>query len=492
MNNGIMAAGFYDKFWRDVSLQLVKNGVEIKCVVTDEGDFYKANPLFKNTTIISEKSFEKIEDIEALGQQDYEMALSEDLLKSLSWDESVFLSITDRLTFFPISVRSRKKIYNILLKYWLKILEQQKIKTIIFPRTPHMGPENVLLALAKKLNLRVLCLERTSINDRVLIQDKGFEYFVKEEKSQKNKQDLIKQIGVDLYNEIYSPNVWVDASKEINKAVISGKSHSRIDWKSKLKKLPFVFSFLFKNSENSQFFFSNRRNWQVLLISFIHNFKCKRMRNFYEKNCRQVDLKRKFIYFPLHFQVERSTLPLGGVFENQLLALDILTKSIPSDWVIYVKEHPRQFQYGDLRKKHFRDFDDYQTMLQYKNVRLVSITNDSEGLKEYSQAVATITGSSGWESLIINKPCIVFGYPWYLPCGSCYRVTSTNQCRSAIKEICSTSVEQVEIDVLSFIAHYKNKFIISSNDYGYAIKSKIAYKNLVKNMAEGLASRFKN
>ena len=40
------------------------------------------------------------------------------------------------------------------------------------------------------------------------------------------------------------------------------------------------------------------------------------------------------LFFAMHFQPERTTLPLGGAFNEQYNAINILSKSIPPDWVI--------------------------------------------------------------------------------------------------------------------------------------------------------------
>ena len=68
------------------------------------------------------------------------------------------------------------------------------------------------------------------------------------------------------------------------------------------------------------------------------------------------DLSKKFIYFALHYQPERSTDPQSSYYSDQLIPLSILNNLVPDDYVIYVKEHPRQLNdnFPDIRKKHFR------------------------------------------------------------------------------------------------------------------------------------------
>ena len=57
----------------------------------------------------------------------------------------------------------------------------------------------------------------------------------------------------------------------------------------------------------------------------------KKYRN---KQCRPFDKKRKYVYFPLHVQPEMTTDTLGGIYEDQLLALERLDRILPDDWCI--------------------------------------------------------------------------------------------------------------------------------------------------------------
>ena len=184
-------------------------------------------------------------------------------------------------------------------------------------------------------------------------------------------------------------------------------------------------------------------------------------------------------------------MPEGGIFDNQLLALDILSKSAPPGWRIFVKEHPRQFHHGDLRKRHHRVIDDYRRMLSYRNVRLVSLKEDSVKLIEHAAVTATVTGTVGWEGLLCGKACLAFGYPWYLPCRSCYAVGSQDECRAALASALSKSEKAVEMDVLRFIAYFKNRLVFSTNDYEIGVHSKENFESFVDNLAVELIKKIK-
>ncbi len=113
-----------------------------------------------------------------------------------------------------------------------------------------------------------------------------------------------------------------------------------------------------------------------------------------------------FVYFPLHLQPEAQTSPLGGVFVDQYLAVEMLARALPPGWVLVIKEHPAQ----RLAK---RDYGFYARLGRISNVRLVSRSTGTFALTEQCRAVASITGTAGWEALFMAKPVLVFGNAFY-------------------------------------------------------------------------------
>jgi hypothetical protein len=113
-----------------------------------------------------------------------------------------------------------------------------------------------------------------------------------------------------------------------------------------------------------------------------------------------------YVYFPLHLQPELTTSAVGGVYADQLLALEALSARMPEGHLIYVKENPKQTekQRGPLFYKRLRAL---------KNVRVVHLRESSSDLIRGSLSVATITGTAGWEALFHGKPVLVFGSAWY-------------------------------------------------------------------------------
>ena len=123
------------------------------------------------------------------------------------------------------------------------------------------------------------------------------------------------------------------------------------------------------------------------------------------------NLNSKYVYFALSFQPEATTLSYGDEYDDQILAIEKIDKIIPNNWSILVKEHPYHsdpFYRGNLF---------YERLKLIKSVTIIPTTTFSnEDLIINSQFVSTVTGNTGWESIRLLKPVLVFGRPWYLTC----------------------------------------------------------------------------
>jgi capsule polysaccharide export protein KpsC/LpsZ len=168
--------------------------------------------------------------------------------------------------------------------------------------------------------------------------------------------------------------------------------------------------------------------------------------------------------------------------------LRILSNSLPDDWIIYVKEHPYQFE-GSMLHLVFRSNKFYEQLRDLRNVQIVKVEEDSEKLIKNAMFTSTITGSVGWQSLLNRKPCILFGVPWYAACNSCYVVKSQRECKKAVREIVNKTEDEVELDLLRYLVYYQNRFVMASIHHDYAQRSRRDYDTLVNNEAEVISAR---
>ena len=156
----------------------------------------------------------------------------------------------------------------------------------------------------------------------------------------------------------------------------------------------------------------------------------------YGELAQPVDLERPYVYFALNFQPERTTSPLGGMFVQQLLMVQLVAASLPVGWLLYVKEHPTQFfPRKAFRAQCTRSADFYDDLAATANVRLVPMEVSSLDLTDRARAVAVVSGTAGWEAVNRGKPAIMGGRPWYVGCEGIFQVTTKEECATALQRI---------------------------------------------------------
>lgn len=161
-----------------------------------------------------------------------------------------------------------------------------------------------------------------------------------------------------------------------------------------------------------------------------------------------------FVYFALHLQPERSTVPDAGIFWYQANAISELRRSLPPGVVIVVGEHPRQIgRIGpDLRQRSFRSVGDYETIAAIPNVQMAHWTVTSSVLVENALLTASCTGSVGWDSLRAGKPAVCFGQTWYSSAAACLEWNSGQDFRDRLSGLLQLDKQAIQESVTSLLA----------------------------------------
>tara|TARA_Y100001935_G_scaffold246347_1_gene240922 strand:- start:485 stop:1789 length:1305 start_codon:yes stop_codon:yes gene_type:complete len=118
-----------------------------------------------------------------------------------------------------------------------------------------------------------------------------------------------------------------------------------------------------------------------------------------------VNKNDKYALFFLHYEPDLSTLVWAPYFKNQIELIKKISFSLPYGMHLYVKEHPLM--------KDKRKFNYLQEIHKIPQVKLINSVIDSKKLIRHSDFIVTITGTVGWEAIILQKPVIVFGNVFY-------------------------------------------------------------------------------
>ncbi len=150
-------------------------------------------------------------------------------------------------------------------------------------------------------------------------------------------------------------------------------------------------------------------------------------REFYESLAAEPIPGEKYIYFPLQYQPEATSNPMGGdMYADQMIPLNILSQSLPDDVKIYVKTHPEQLSL--MRTKEY-----YTELAKIPKVRFMKIETSTYELMKNAVAVASLTGTALWECQFFGVPALAFGYSVKNPAPLTYHVRTVEECKKALE-----------------------------------------------------------
>ena len=332
----------------------------------------------------------------------------------LTLNESAFVSIdhlqrrTQQFTWRYHTVESAydaKHYYHIVMDLLANLLVQERINLVLFFDIPHLFYDTLIYQLAKVKGIRTLIVSRSPFPNRFVSM------------SEINDFGNLSSAFDDCSSEPYRINPSENPEWEYMKTVKQFRGEpGRLSPRGMLRLFLSLVAIERKKLLNPKVLFSTfsrMRNIAAALPKwrdpYRKHFHTSHL-DYYERillhENDEVDFSRKFVYFPLQYQPEMTTSTLGGCYSDQLLAIEHLSRILPDDSWIYVKENPKQT--GAMRGPQF-----FNRLVRIPNlVFLPSYANTYE-LIEKSEFVATVTGTVGWEAICKGKIALVFGRAWY-------------------------------------------------------------------------------
>ena len=282
------------------------------------------------------------------------------------------------------------------LLFFTDILKKEKPKMILM-QTPGENVSNLLLyEIAKKMNIQTIMPMDIHYKDHIHISTntKNSEISNKIEKIKNNFSESFQ-----IYDkEFVKKKNYTDILKIMSSYDPSIKSFS--------KKITHYIKRLSNNLE--PIYLNVGKTKYRLIQNRISNFlKVKKREQFLDNYAKKTLENEKFIYFPLQSEPEASILTNTPFYSNQINLIEVIAKSIPINYILYVKEHPLQ------KMKLWRSIDDYKKIKNIPNVRFLHPSVNAQEILEKTQAVISISGATGFEALFYHKPVIVFGDEYY-------------------------------------------------------------------------------
>ena len=329
------------------------------------------------------------------------------------------LKMMDRIDDISMMSRlDRETIFNNTVLWTLDKIERQRPDALISVENPHTHIHYTIFQICKFLNIP--CFKFTSwtylpllsiqnaLNNNTLTVTNGID-----KKYYEKFLIAIDEFVNNIYNksENYSTN-----HTEIERLISRSKS-----WK--FQQIIFFLKDTFrKYKSKSNYLESKQYNpLNPFKINSLQKLKTinrrrKNLKNELKLNkSKDVTLDERFVYFGLHYEPERTTLPDGGIFHDQFLAILKLRELVPNNIKIYVKEHPSMF-YNSLWGFRGRSPLFYNLLNNIYNLQILSNEYKTLELIKASLFTATISGTLGFESAIIGKKSLIFGDSWYNGC----------------------------------------------------------------------------
>lgn len=312
---------------------------------------------------------------------------------------------------------------------------------VVFTQLPIGHNDYLFYKMCIALNIRTLYYKRSRIGYKATIIDSQ-EYVHNENIEGKNKFNSFSDI--ETYLEKFS------SFKQIRKkANISVPYSSRI-----ISFLKFYFSSAYDDEKHYSSIGKNGWSLTKNDSRFIRKFRLKSREKYLNKICIDyIDPDIPFVYFPLHFEPERNLLIDNRFYSNQIFIIESISKSLPVNFQLYVKDHPR------MKQRTWREPSYYDKIISLPNVKLLSPSVDPKIILKNCSLVISISGTVGFEAAFNNKPSITFGTENFDFPSSIIQIDNPKDLPNAIKQALQTTTD------LSEISSFIEKIISNSFDF---------------------------
>ncbi len=428
----------------------------------DDAHFENAKALFGEDVLKMDSFVHYQEEIERINYhpENVDFLLSDNYLRA----KDRCLKMMDRLDLYGTFLRiDREAVFNKLCIWYLNKIDHVKPDAMIVAEIPHSHAQYLLLEICLFKGIEVakfntwmpvplLFLQNVRTGQKITkdISIKG-SYF---DMFDRNINEFVRNIKERVNKNAVYEISYMKKLRESNRFINRLKNFLLLGAKDLTKEAIFQFrkqlsKDYYKINPFKLNFSSLKKIQRQRKKSLIRNLQINQTP--IEKNKKN----KKFVYFALHFEPERTTNPDGGLFHDQVLAIISLRKILPEEIYIYVKEHPSQFYMSD-RGSRGRSPLFYELINNIKNVELINVDTDSIDMIKNSVFIATISGTAAVEASIMGKKALVFGDTWFHGCPNVFKWSD----ELTFETILSSRVYESD-DILDFLKKQKNQFAVS-------------------------------
>ena len=282
------------------------------------------------------------------------------------------------------------------IKFFSELLKRINPELIIMQTAGENIANTLLFKIAKNLKIQVLMMNLTHIHNKIVVSNN----LTNQEISEDFKKTIL---NFDQKLQDFGP----DFIKEQSLAETVKVQHTfPNDNAFSIQKLSHYINRLHNDPEPIYQNIGKTKS-KMIKSKFSINIETKKRKAFLDKNSITQIENDDFLYFPLQTEPDATILARSPFFSSQLAVIENVARSIPVNFILYVKEHPGQ------ELKLWRSIDFYKTIIKLPNVKLIHPTINSQDLISKSSGIISITGSTGFEALFYKKPVILFADEYY-------------------------------------------------------------------------------
>lgn len=415
--------------------------------------------------------------------------LDESVVCEMRECESMYMHMVSRIEKSRnVPYKERRRTYLKHLRFWNDFIEKHNINLFVSAWMPHEVPDHIIHFLCRKKGIPIILFHATPfVNCENVIRD----WEKSTEQVGKRFAELQKEYEGKAIEEIPLGEQF----EEYFKAQSLQDGKPAYTWPNDATQLTLFLRRVRKDPIGS--FVSMMRYLSSFLSPrawFRRAQKCfgerysQKLHRFYCAHAQAPDLSAKFIYVPLQVQPECSTCPMAGAFMDQELILQMLSSALPDDVYLYVKEHPKQRTWSHA----CRSINYYQDLLDIKNVKLMSPETSTFDLREHCIAIATGTGTAGFEGLFRGKPALMFGRRFYQFAPGVFSIRSLADCTSALKTILAGEARPTLRDARLFMKAAEDTVIWTALSVHHQRITKLSTQEIADNTCEAIVKAIHN
>lgn len=313
----------------------------------------------------------------------------------------------------------REALFYSLFAFFYSKVSSKDVDFVLSAHSPHLPATMVLYGACQIAGKHALHFRESAVVPLSYIAS-GFNGEVLSYQSDINKDlhlsylyNYIDKFSGATYKDVEPHYMKLQQSSTIDKSTqyscypVSNKIVEGLSfYNPPLKKISYRVNGLDFLSDNPRVFFeaSAPQNFKDLVYDF--------QLSEYYGSVNEVNLDSPFVYFPLHYEPEKTSNPDGGSFYNVYDALLFLRSYVPKEIKVVVKEHSTQLneKYRGFvgRSPYF-----YKFVNSLYNVELISNEVDPLSLMKSALLTVSQTGTACLEAACLGKKSLILGSNWF-------------------------------------------------------------------------------